>query len=211
MKRKLIPLSLVLIVTVVAWAVWPIGAKKARAVVKPGGGIAAGRQGNRAIDSRALSEPSAAETPARVPAEDVSGGVPHGSKEEEVEASVVQRILETLGPDWITPIEPPTVGDGPRIGGVPNGKWTLFYPANQLTDEGNFALGARMGKWALKDRDGNILRTRTFVNGKVDGIMRDRASPNDPWMEFRFDHGVQLDENGKPLLNANGEVPKGNY
>ena len=104
---------------------------------------------------------------------------------EEIERSVVERIMAGLGPNWVTPIKAPAVGEGPTVGGVPHGEWLLFHPVHTWTDRGRFVLGSREGEWKLYDMDDRLIRVRTFVRGKIEGTMKDRAD-SESWRTYHY-------------------------
>ncbi len=102
-------------------------------------------------------------------------------------------IINGLGPDWKTPVLDVAEGYGEFIGGVRHGEWILDYPAKDFTDTGKFVFGAKHGRWTIHDRNGNLLRDRVFVAGKIEGELRDRDSIVDPWRYYDYKNGELVD------------------
>lgn len=120
--------------------------------------------------------------------------IPRVPDEGEIEDRVVEQLLAGLPADWITPIEEPSYGKGPTLGGVAHGEWTLTHPVNAWTDVGHYVLGARQGVWKIYDKQGDLIRVRTFVNGKIDGELRDRDDGSTMnWRTYSYRQGVLVD------------------
>lgn len=104
------------------------------------------------------------------------------------EAGVTQ-LVQLLGPDWATPISKQAVGVGPTLAGVPHGDWVLTYAKTGRREIGAFALGARVGPWKVIDMNGDTIQTSNYINGILEGTLRERASVDARWISFSYVHG----------------------
>ena len=107
----------------------------------------------------------------------------------EVEADVVSRLVEAVGPSWGSEISPLSTREGPFVDGVRHGEWTVYHQEGVLVDQGVFFLGAQHGRWTAKDRNGVLLRDRTFFNGQLHGTVRDRISAEESWRHYEYLYG----------------------
>lgn len=108
---------------------------------------------------------------------------------ESLRKALEQEVLGALPEGWHTPIPEGAISEGPMLGTTPHGEWVLVYPETGWTDRGHFVLGARQGEWQLFDGQGELIRVRTFVNGKIDGEMRDRLDASSSWRTYTYRHG----------------------
>lgn len=112
---------------------------------------------------------------------------------DELEQRIVAELIAELPPDWITPIEPPTTGDGPTLGGVPHGEWTIHYPLRDWTEKGRFVLGSKQGRWEMFDAQGELVQVLHYRNGKKDGEVSERDAVTGEWNTWTYRDGKLQD------------------
>lgn len=146
-----------------------------------------------ATSSPAHAEPAARETTAALVRPE-QAPPPRVEREpvvsrEALERELFERIAADLPDGWVVPLDPTWEADGPRLGDLPHGEWTILYPDSGLTEVGRFVLGARQGTWKAHDADGKPWQSCTYVNGLRDGTL-EQYQPYGSW-EYRRGELVQ--------------------
>ncbi len=111
---------------------------------------------------------------------------------QKVERELMDKLISELPADWVTPLEPPSTGEGPTVGGLPHGEWVLFHPVRNWTDRGRYVLGSREGVWKVYDQAGTLVQVRTFVRGKIHGSFKQRSDASEGWQYFTFRDGEHV-------------------